>query len=92
MLLGIEIERQYDYAGEFKVKFVPPMGVTGITAVEVTVPAGKDEAKLVFTATADAKPGAIAGVVIVTATYDKKYPIAHETKVNFTIAPADKKK
>ena len=88
----IKIERQYDYAGEFKVKFVPPMGVTGITAVEVTVPAGKDEAKLVFTATADAKPGAIAGVVIVTATYDKKYPIAHETKVNFTIAPADKKK
>lgn len=90
--LSLKIERQFDYAGEFKVKFTPPMGLTGITATEVTVPAGKDEAKLVFTAAADAKPGAVAGVITVTAVYDKKYTISHETKVNFTVAPADKKK
>jgi hypothetical protein len=90
--LTIKIERQFDYAGEYKVKFTPPMGVAGITADEVTVPAGKDEAKLVFKAAADAKPGAVAGVVTVTAIYDKKYTISHETKVNFTVAPADKKK
>ncbi len=88
----IKIDRQYEYAGEFKVKFVPPMGVTGITAAEVTVPAGKDEAKLSFTAAADAKPGAVAGVVTVTAVYGGKHTIVHEAKVNFTIAPADKKK
>jgi hypothetical protein len=90
--LSIKIDRQFDYAGEFKVKFTPPMGVTGITADEVTVPAGKDEAKLVFKAAADAKPGAVAGVITVTATYDKKYPVVNETKVNFNIAPADKKR
>jgi len=88
----IKIDRQYGFAGEFKVKFVPPMGVTGVTAEEVTVPAGKDEAKLTFKAAADAKPGAVAGTITVTAIYDKKYPITHETKVSFTVAPADKKK
>ncbi|MFO0802532.1 MAG: hypothetical protein U0791_05340 [Gemmataceae bacterium] len=73
--------------------FVPAAkDATGITVAEVIVPAGKDEAKLVFKAAADAKPGAIAGTIQLSATYDKKYPINHETKVNFTIAPADKKK
>jgi hypothetical protein len=90
--MTIKIDRQYDYGGEFKVKFELAKGTTGVTSQEATVAAGKDEAKLVFKAAADAKPGAVAGIVIVTATYDKKYPIVHETKVNFNIAPADKKK
>ena len=90
--LAVKIERQYDFAGEYKVKFVPPMGVTGVTAPEVTVPAGKDEVKLVFTAAADAKPGAVTnGSIIVTAVYDKKYTITHEAKVTFTVAAPPKK-
>jgi hypothetical protein len=89
----IKIERQYDFAGEYKVTFVPAAkDATGVTVAEVVVPAGKDEAKLVFKAAADAKPGAVAGTIQLSAMYDKKYPINHETKVNFTIAPADKKK
>jgi len=83
--LTIKVERLFDYAGEYKVKFVPPAGVTGVTADEVTIPAGKDEAKLVVKAAADAKPGAVAGLVVVTAVFDKKYPVAHETKVNVTV-------
>ena len=83
----VKVERQYDFAGEFKVKFELPKGVTGITAAEVTIPAGKDEVKLVLKADADAKPGAVNNAIItVTAMYDKKHAISHETKVNFTVA------
>lgn len=85
----VKVDRQFDFAGEYKVKFVPPMGVTGVTADEVTIPAGKDEAKLVFKAAADAKPGAVNnGTVVVTAVYDKKHTITHEVKVNFNVAAA----
>jgi hypothetical protein len=84
--LVVKVDRQYDYAGEYKVTFVPPKGLAGVTAAEVTIPAGKDEVKLVVKAAADAKPGGVAGVVVVTAVYDKKHTIMHETKVNFTVA------
>lgn len=85
--LTVKVDRQYDYAGEIKVKFELPKGVSGITVAEVTIPAGKDEAKLVFNATNDAKPGTVSNAVITaTATYGGKYTITHETKVNFNVA------
>ncbi|MBY0512353.1 MAG: PPC domain-containing protein [Gemmataceae bacterium] len=82
----VKVERQYDYAGEFKVAFVPPKDAAGVTAADVTIPAGQDEAKLTIKAAADAKPGAVTNATItVTATYDGK-PIAHEAKVTFNVA------
>jgi hypothetical protein len=91
--LPVQIDRQYDFAGEFKVTFVPPKGVSGVSAAEVTVPAGTEEAKLVIKAAADAKPGAVnGGLVVVTAVYGGKHKVEHETKVNFNVAAADKKK
>ncbi len=85
--LTIKVERQYDYAGEFTVKFELPKGVTGIEAEDVTIPAGKDEVKLVLTTNDDAKPGAVTNAVItVTAVYDKKHTITHEAKITFTVA------
>ncbi len=85
--LPLKLDRQFDYAGPFKVKFAPPMGVTGVTADEITVPAGKGEdAKLAIRVAADAKLGAVSnGVVTVTGTFAGK-DIATETKVNFNIA------
>src|SRR5439155_14261415 len=62
--LLIKVERQYDYAGAFTLKCAPPMGVTGVTADEVTIPAGNDEAKLVFKADKDAKPCAVTNAVV----------------------------
>lgn len=89
--LTVKVDRQYDYTGKFKVTYVPPKGVSGVTAEEVTIPAGKDEAKLVFEAADAAKPGAVnGGLIVVTAVYDK-HTITHEAKVNFNVAPADKK-
>jgi hypothetical protein len=85
----IKIDRLHDFTGEYKVKFAAPMGVAGITAEDVTIPAGKDEVKLVLKAAADAKPGAVANAIItVTAVYEKKHTITHEAKVNFTVAAA----
>jgi hypothetical protein len=91
--LVVKVERQYDYAGEIKVKFELPKGVTGVTAPEVTIPAGKDEAKLVLTAAAGTKPGAVSNATITaTAMYAGKYTITQEAKVNFTVAEEPKKK
>jgi hypothetical protein len=84
--LLIKIDRQYDYAGEFKVKFELPKGMTGVTAHEVTIPAGKDEVKLVLKAGWDAKLGAVNNAVItVTAVYGGKHSVTQEAKVNFTV-------
>jgi pre-peptidase len=84
--MTVKVERQNDYTGEFKIRFVPPMGVKGVVAEEVAIPAGKDEAKLVIKAASDAKPGAVSNAsVIVIALYDKKHTIEHEVKVSFTL-------
>jgi hypothetical protein len=91
--LVVKVERQYDYAGEIKVKFELPKGVTGITAPEVTIPAGKDEAKLVLTAAAGTKPGAVSNATIhATAMYAGKYTITQEAKVSFNVVEEPKKK
>jgi hypothetical protein len=91
--LVVKVERQFDFAGEIKLKFAPPMGVTGITADEVTIPAGKDEGKLVVKATSAAKPGAVSNATITaTALYAGKYAITHEAKVSFTVVEEPKKK
>jgi hypothetical protein len=91
--LTVKVDRQYDYAGEIKLKFELPKGTTGVTAAEVTIPANKDEAKLVLEAAPDAKPGAVSNATITaTAMYGGKYAITHEAKVNFTVAQEPKKK
>ena len=89
--LVVKIDRQFDYAGEIKVKFELPKGATGVTAAEVTVPAGKDEAKL--TLKADGKPGAIQNATVTaTAVYAGKYAITQEAKVSFNVVEEPKKK
>jgi hypothetical protein len=89
----VKVERQYDFAGEYKVKFELPKGVTGVTAAEVTIPAGKDEAKLTLTAPAGTKPGNVSNAnIVVTAVYAGKYTITHEAKVSFNVVEEPKKK
>ena len=84
----VKVERLYDFAGEYKVAFVPAKEAgTAVTAKEVVIPAGKDEAKLSLTTAKDAKAGAVAGTITVTAMYAGKHAIAHESKVNYTVVP-----
>lgn len=84
--LPVKVERLHDFAGEYKVSFVPAKDAAGVTAIDVVIPAGKDEAKLVLKTAADAKPGALAGAVVVTATYGGKYAVVYENKVSFNLA------
>ena len=85
---SIKVERQYDFAGEFKVKFELPKDVTGVTAEEVTIPAGKDEVKLVLEGRGrrQARRREQRGRSPSPRVYDKKHTITHETKVTFTVA------
>ncbi|HXG12681.1 MAG TPA: PPC domain-containing protein [Gemmataceae bacterium] len=53
----VKVARMHDYAGEFKVQLVLPAGAKGISADEVTIPAGADEVKVVLRAEPDAPPG-----------------------------------
>lgn len=84
--LTIKVERLYDFAGEYKVTFVPAKDAVGVTAADVVIAAGKDEVKLVLKTASDAKPGALAGTVVVTALYAGKYPVIYENKVSFNLA------
>ncbi len=84
--LAIKVERMYDFAGEYKVTFIPAKDAIGVTAADVVIAAGKDEAKLVLKTASDAKPGALAGTVVVTAVYAGKYTVTYENKVSFTLA------
>lgn len=82
----VKVERQADFAGEFRVSLVLPKDV-GLTANEVTIPPGTAEAKLTVTVAPGAKPGAaINAVVQAVALYDGKYETKHEAKITLNIA------
>jgi hypothetical protein len=93
--LTVKVERQNDFAGEYKVKLVLPMGTKGVTADDVTIPAGQTDAKIVLKAAPDVAAGPLANLVVqVTGMYDGKLAIMSESpKFNVTVekAPAPKK-
>jgi hypothetical protein len=91
--LVVKVDRLYGYAGEIELTLTLPKGTDGVTAAEATIPAGKDEGKLVLVAGTDAKPGAVANAVVTaTAVYGGKYAVTHAAKVTFTVAQEPKKK
>jgi hypothetical protein len=77
--LVVKVARQFGYEGEFKVTLVPPANVPDVTAAEVVIPAGADEAKLVLMVPATAAAGARAGLIVrVTAMYNGNVPVVHD--------------
>ena len=85
----VKVERQFDYAGEFKVKLVLPAGTKGVTADDITIPAKESAGKFVLKAAADVAAGQLANVVAqATALYDGKYPVVQEVKFNVTVEKA----
>lgn len=82
----VKVARLHGYAGEFKVQLVLPPNSKGVTADETTIPAGKDEAKLLVRATMDAAPANLQNLVLkVTGLYNGKTPTAQETKINVNV-------
>jgi hypothetical protein len=83
----IKVARMYEFPGEFKVQLVLPPNLKGIVADEVTIPAGKDEAKLVIKTAADATIGNHANLVVkATAMYNGNLAVAQETKISINVA------
>ena len=67
-------------------KVVLPPAAKGVTAADVTIPAGQDEAKVVLQAAADAAPGARADLVVrATALLNGKVLTVHEVKFNVNV-------
>ena len=82
----VKVARLWDYAGEFKVTLAPPAGVKDVTAAEVVIPAGKDEATLVLTAPATAPPGGRNDLVVrAVALVNGSTPTTQEVKFNLNV-------
>ncbi|HBI42121.1 MAG TPA: hypothetical protein DDY78_04580 [Planctomycetales bacterium] len=82
----VKVARLYDYAGEFKVSLVPPAAVKDVTAAEVVIPAGKDEATLVLKAPPTAAPGGRNDLVVhAVALFNGSAPTTQEVKFNLNV-------
>ncbi len=82
----VRVARLHGYTGEFKVQLALPPNAAGVTAEEVTIPAGKDEAKVVVRATMTAAPVNLQNLVVkATGLYNGKVPTAQETKLNLNV-------
>ncbi len=84
--IRVRVDRLFGYDGEFKVQLVLPPNTQGISAAEVTIPAGQTEGVLVVKAADDAKPGNRGNLTLkTTALYNGKVPLTNEAKVNVNI-------
>ena len=91
--LGKEVEvtvrlaRQFDLPLPLKVEAILPPNVKGITAKEVTIKSGEEEAKVVFVVAPTATIGQTPTITIrATAMFNDTIPVVHETKVTLSIA------
>jgi hypothetical protein len=82
----VRVARLFEYGGDFKVQLVVPPAVKGISADDVTIPAGRDEAKLVLRVAADAPPGNLSNLIVrATAVLNGDLPVLQETKFGLNI-------
>jgi hypothetical protein len=83
----VRVARLFDYQDAFKVQVVLPQGMAGITAGEVTIPAGENEAKLTVKVAGDAAPGRRENIIVrASAVLHDTLTLAHETKINVNVA------
>jgi hypothetical protein len=83
--LVVKVARQADYNESFKVKLVLPTDVKGISADEVTIPAGQNEVKLILQTAADAAPGPRNNIAVVATAVIHGLTLTHETKINLNV-------
>jgi hypothetical protein len=84
--LTVRVNRLFEYDGEFRLEVVVPPAVKGVTVEPAVIPAGKNEAKVVVKAAADAAPGNRANLVVrAVALFNGKVPTKHEVKFNVNV-------
>jgi len=82
----VKVSRLYDYAGEFKVQLVLPPDLKNVSADEVTIPAGQDEARVIVKVAPEAAPANLSNLTLrATAMLDGGVPAVHEAKINVNI-------
>jgi hypothetical protein len=83
----VKVARRYKYlAGEFKVRLVSPSKEKGIHAAEVTIPAGKDRAKLVIEVDPEVMAGARSNFIVrVSGRLGGKGPINQEARLTVEV-------
>jgi hypothetical protein len=83
--LVVKINRK-EVSGKFRVVLVLPPRVQGISAEEVVVPAGQNEARLILKVANDARPGERSGLTVrAMGTGKNGKPITQEAKVKVNI-------
>lgn len=84
--LVLKVERQNDYAGEFKITVTLPKDVKGVAMKDVTLAAGQDEVKIPIEVAKDAKLGNLQNVTVTaTGTVHGKFAITQEAKFNLNV-------
>jgi hypothetical protein len=84
--VAVKVQRQFDYAGEFKVQLVLPPGTKGISSEELTIPADQDSGTLVIAAAPEATVGLRGNLTVrVTAMFDGKVAINHDKKLSVNV-------
>ena len=84
--LVVRVNRLNDFTGEFKVQLILPPKMTGIEADEVTIPAGKNEAKLHLEVDDSVSPGNRSNLIVrATAKFNAKTPVSHEAKFTLNV-------
>jgi len=81
----VTVTRMNGFTGPVNVNLALPPGVTGLSAPQVTVPEGMNEATLVVTAADDAPEGAVANL-FVRGTADWNGPASADGAVGITVA------
>jgi len=82
----VKVARLQDFAGEFKIQLVVPMNLKGVSADEVTIPAGQSEGKLMVKIAADAAPGNRPDLIVrATAMQNGNVPTPHEIKLSVNV-------
>ncbi len=82
----VRLARQFDLPLSLKVEAILPPNVKGVSAKDVTIKAGEDEAKLTFVIAPDSTIGQSPVITIrATAMFNDSIPVVHETKVTLTI-------
>ncbi len=84
--IQVRVARLFDYADAFKVQLVLPQGMSGLTADEITIPAGANDGKLTLKIPANTSPGPRQNIIIrVTAVVQGNVTLTHETKINVNV-------
>ncbi len=82
--ITVKVDRLFDFTGEFKVQLVAT-DAKGVSAEEATIPAGKDEVKLLVKVAAGTAQGGRNLVVRATALFNGKSPTTQEAKLNANV-------